>query len=81
MSMSTSLFPTDLRAELKRRGMTQRDLAGATNIEEATISRYCHGLAPTEHNAARIVEALGLLSRSGAVSAPQRVTVTEDVAA
>lgn len=48
--------------------MTQRDLARATNIEEASISRYCHGLKPPSANAAKITEALGLLI-DGPVSA------------
>ena len=60
--MSKPDFPTDLRAELARREMSQRDLARATNIEEATISRYCNGLNVGPRNAARIVEALGLVN-------------------
>lgn len=48
--------------------MSQRDLARATNIEEATISRYCNGLNVGPRNAARIVEALGLVN-DGPVSA------------
>lgn len=68
MSMSMSDFPTDLKAALARANMTQRDLARATNIEEASISRYCHGLKPPSANAAKITEALGLLI-DGPVSA------------
>jgi transcriptional regulator with XRE-family HTH domain len=59
--MSKSDFPLDLKAELARAGRTQRDLARATNIEEATISRYANGLPPGPRNAAKIAEALGLV--------------------
>ena len=38
--------------------MTQRDLARGCNIEEATISRYVHGLRPTPDHAARMAEVL-----------------------
>ena len=41
--------------------MSQTELSYATNIDPATISRYCNGLAPTPRNAARIAEALGLV--------------------
>lgn len=51
----------DLNTELERKGWTGRDLARATAIEEATISRYRHGLAPTPDNSRRIAEALGKL--------------------
>jgi transcriptional regulator with XRE-family HTH domain len=78
--MSTSDFPTDLRAELKRRGMSQRALSGATNIEEATISRYCNGLAPTEYNAARIVRALAEVTSSAEAVTAGTATVAEAAA-
>jgi transcriptional regulator with XRE-family HTH domain len=78
--MSTSDFPTDLRAELKARRMSQRALSGATNIEEATISRYCNGLAPTEQNAARIVRALEEMSSSAETVTSGTATVTEAAA-
>jgi hypothetical protein len=51
----------DLDAELKRKGMTGRDLARAINCEEATVSRYRHGLAMTEYHKRAIAEALGLV--------------------
>ena len=78
--MSTSLFPTDLRAELKARGMSQRELAHATNIAEATISRYCNGLAPTDANATRIVRALAEASSSAAAVKTGKATVTAEAA-
>jgi transcriptional regulator with XRE-family HTH domain len=56
--MSKPDFPTDLKAALVRASMTQRDLARATNIEEATISRYCNGLKVGPRNSARILEVL-----------------------
>lgn len=65
MSTVTSItvihLPDDLRAALAERGMSQNDLSYATNIDAATISRYCNGLAPTNANAAKIAEALGLV--------------------
>jgi transcriptional regulator with XRE-family HTH domain len=54
-------LPDDLRGALAERGMSQTELSYATNIDPATISRYCNGLAPTPRNAARIAEALGLV--------------------
>jgi transcriptional regulator with XRE-family HTH domain len=48
----------DLNAALQRKGMTGRDLARATGIEEATVSRYRNGLTPTDDNARRIAAVL-----------------------
>lgn len=57
--MSNMTF--DLDAELKRKGITGRDLARAINCEEATVSRYRHGLNIAAHHERPIAEALGLL--------------------
>jgi hypothetical protein len=59
MSISAR-FPTDLQATLARHPKikTQHALALATEIHDATISRYCNGLRPTPEHAAKITEAL-----------------------
>jgi transcriptional regulator with XRE-family HTH domain len=51
----------DLDTELKRKGMTGRDLARAINCEEATVSRYRRGLTMTDYHERAIAEALGLV--------------------
>lgn len=51
----------DLDAELRRKGMSGRDLARAINVEEATVSRYRHGLNIAAHHERPIAEALGML--------------------
>jgi hypothetical protein len=58
--MSNMTF--DLDAALTRKGMTGRDLARAINCEEATISRYRHGLAIAPHHERPIAEALGQIN-------------------
>jgi len=60
--MSIADFPPiDLRAELARRGMSQRSLAQSINAEEASVSRWANGLKIPDHWRPKIAEALGLV--------------------
>jgi transcriptional regulator with XRE-family HTH domain len=63
MTTLTYIQFDDLAAALKDAGMTQMDLQYATNIPQPQISRYCTGAAvPGRRNAAKIAEALGMLT-------------------
>ncbi len=66
----------DLDAALKRKKMTGRDLARSINAEEATVSRYRHGLHIADHHVRPIQEALGMVPPDGA-----REAVTVQVSA
>lgn len=62
--MSTSDIPPidfDLRAELTRLGMSQRELAQIINAEEASVSRWANGLRIPDHWRPKLAEALGLV--------------------
>lgn len=49
----------NLADALTEKGWSQSELSRVTNIDRTLINRYCHGLAPTPRNAAKIAEALG----------------------
>jgi hypothetical protein len=66
----------DLRAALAEAGMTQMQLAYATNRDQSQIYRCCNGVTPTPANAAKLAEALGLLRDD--VREPIQTTVTAD---
>lgn len=63
LTVLTYIEIDDLRGALRAAGMTQKQLQYITNIDQAQISRYVTGAAtPSPRNAAKIVEALGLLT-------------------
>jgi transcriptional regulator with XRE-family HTH domain len=71
MTTLTYIEFEDLRGALKAASMTQMDLSYRTNIDQAQISRYCNGVTPSPRNAAKIAEALGMLTETRAVGTVQ----------
>ena len=64
MATITTIEFDDLRGALEAAGMNQAQLSYATNIDQAQISRYVNGLTPGPRNAAKIAEALGMLTQT-----------------
>ncbi len=54
----------NLTDALAAKGWSQSELARVTNIDRTLINRYCRGLEPTPRNAAKMAEALGMLTQT-----------------
>ncbi len=61
--MEERLFSEILRDEMKKRGMSQRQLAIKSGLTEASISKYCSGLRTPETKVLTVIcKTLGIKS-------------------
>ena len=49
-----------LQDELKKRGLSQRELAYRAGVSATLLNSYCRGARPSQRNAIRIAQALNM---------------------
>jgi len=56
----TDMTPAEIKAELVRKGITQRDIARALSVNHLTLHRVLHGTVPSDRIREAIANAIGL---------------------